>query len=135
MYKGPTQGVNSNNMKIVKKFCKYMVTKCQTQSIYDQIYSFTAKTTLTQSDHVRLDTLDADIKWILVNADCQCIKAGDSPWSPQLHTTYLVHYYWSLKLSQWKTGQNYPHAYNTIESQVPHMQLYPNPTDTISANL
>jgi len=122
-------------MKLIKKVCTQVVTECQNQGIYDHIQSITAKTTLTPSNHDTLDPLDVNLTKILVSADCQCIKAGDSPWSPQLHTTYLVHHYWSLKLSQWKTGRNYPKAYSSIEAQTPHTQLHPNPNDTISANL
>jgi len=135
MKKVPSRGVHSNDMKLVKNFCTQVTTECQNQSIYERIHSFTAKTTLTSSDHKDLDTLDADITKILINADRNCVKAGDSPWSPQLHTAYLVHHYWSLKLSQQKTRRDYPQAYSSIESQVPHTQLYPNPTNTISANL
>ncbi len=135
MHKVPTRGVYSNNMKLVEQFCTQVVQECQNQGIHDRIQNITAKTTLTTSDHHNLDQLDADLTKILVNADRQCIKAGDSPWSPQLHKAYLVHHYWSLKLSQRKTGRNYPQAYSSIEAQVPYEQLHPNPTDTISANL
>jgi len=74
MHKVPTRGVNSNNLKLVEQFCKQVVKECQTQDIYKQIYSFTAQTMLTLSDHANLDALNANLTQILVNADCQCVK-------------------------------------------------------------
>jgi len=63
------------------------------------------------------------------------VKAGDAPWSPQLHKAYLIHHYWNLKLSQKQMGHNYPHAFTAIEQQITPSRLQPAHLLTISANL
>jgi len=91
--------------------------------------------TLSAADHQELDTIDKDLTHILVKADQTCVKAGTAPWSPQLHEAYLIHHYWNLKLSHRRTGRNYPHAFNTIEQQIPPAKLKPAHLLTVSANL
>jgi len=62
-------------------------------------------------------------------------KKGNYPWSPKLHKAYLIHYYWTLKLSSKRTGHQYPQAFNKIEEQVPLAKLKPPHLHTIAANL
>jgi len=98
--------------------------------IYNKIQGIRSKTILTPIDHKELENIDKLLTQILVTADKQCIKKGQYPWSPKLHEAYLIHYYWSLKMSERKTKQTYPAAYLKIEVQVnpTKLQLVQNPT-------
>jgi len=91
--------------------------------------------TLNLQDKGELDRIDADLTQILVKADHKCVKAGNALWSPQLHEAYLIHHYWSLKLSQKRTRRNYPQAFQAIETKVHPSKLRPAHLTTISANL
>jgi len=100
-------GVNSNNQKLTQKFCKEAMKACQDANIFNHINLLTARDKLTIQERNDIKSLDCKITTILTNADKKCIKQGTHPWSPELHTTYLIHYYWSLKLSHKQTGRNY----------------------------
>jgi len=130
-----TWGVYSNNAKLIKKFCKQVITTSQDTGIYKRIHSLASKISLTPDDHKELDDIDQDLTHILVKADQACVKAGNAPWSPQLHKAYLVHHYWSLKLSQMRTGRNYLHAFTTIKQKINLSKLKLAHLLTISANL
>jgi len=111
--------VYSNNIKLVEKFCTQVIEGCQEQGIYEQIQTLASKTNMTNTNHRELDVIDNDLTHILVKANQKCVKYGNSPWLPQLHEAYLVHHYWSLKLSQKRTGWNYPQAFQVIEDRIP----------------
>jgi len=134
-YQVPSRGVYSNNLKLVEKFCKQVVADCQESGIYTRIHQMATKQTLNTQDKSELDRIDADLTRILVQADQKCVKAGNAPWSPQLHEAYLIHHYWTLKLSQKRTGRNYPQAFQAIETKVHPSKLCPGHLTTISANL
>jgi len=93
------------------------------------------KQTLNQNEKDALDQIDTDLMRILVKANQNCIKAGNVPWSPALHEAYLIHHYWSLKLSQKCTHCNYPQAFQAIKARVHPSKLCPVHLTTISANL
>ena len=119
------RGVNSNNTKLVQKFCKNVIEECRTKDLYERIHSLTSHSQLTTEQHVELDNIDQDLTKILIIADQKCVKQGTSPWSPQLHEAYLIHHYWTLKLSFKRTGHNYPQAFSKIEEKVPQVKLHP----------
>jgi len=81
------------------------------------------KESFTHDDYVTFKQIDHDVTKILVQASQECIKCGDHPWSPQLHESYLKHYYWNLKLSEKCTRCPYPQAYQQIEARIPHDKL------------
>jgi len=62
-------------------------------------------------------------------------KKGNYPWSPQLYKAYLIHYYWTLKLSSKRTGHQYPQVFDKIKEQVPLAKLNPPHVCNIAANL
>jgi len=134
-YHAPQRGVYSNNAKLVEKFCKQVITTSQEAGIYERIHSLASKISLTPNDRKELDNIDKDLTRILVKADQACVKAGNAPWSPQLHEAYLVHHYWNLKLSQKRMGRNYPQAFAAIEHKIHPSKLKPAHLLTISANL
>jgi len=129
------RGVNSNNTKLVQNFCKTVIEECHTKELYERIHSLTSQSQLTTKQHVELDNIDQDLTKILITADQKCVKQGTSPWSPQLHEAYLIHHYWTLKLSFKRTGRNYPQAFSKIEEKVPRAKLHPPHLHTITANL
>jgi len=132
----PTSGrVYSNNIKLVEKFCKQVITASQEAGIYECIHQMAAQSSLSITDHQDLDNIDKDLTQILVKADQDCVKAGTALWSPQLHEAYLIHHYWNLKLSHRRTGRNYPHAFHAIKQTVPLAKFKPAHLLTISANL
>jgi len=129
------QGVNSNNMKLTQKFCKQAILTCQESDIFNCIQALTNCQELTKYNHQTLETLNSEITKILTSADQNCVKQGNHPWSPQLHTAYLIHHYWLWKLSQKHMGCNYPQAVTKIESQIPQINLYPAHPTSITINL
>jgi len=96
----PCHGVYSNNMKMVEQFCKQVITESQEAGIYERINLLASQQSLTDVDQTELNAIDTDLTSILVKADQACVKAGTAPWSPKLHKAYLIHHYWTLKLSQ-----------------------------------
>jgi len=112
-----------------------VIAKSQEAGLYKRIHSLATKDTLSTEERKELDNIDKDLTHILVQADQNCVKAGDAPWSPQLHEAYLIHHYWNLKLSQKRTGHNYPQAFTSIEQQITPSKLHPAHLLTISANL
>jgi len=135
IYKTPLRGVYSNNTTLVEKFCAKVIKASQEDGIYERIHSLASQQSLTTDDHKELDNIDRDLTRLLVKADQTCVKAGSAPWSPQLHEAYLIHHYWTLKLSQHRTGRNYPNAFNEIEIKIPPAKLHPAHLTTISQNL
>ncbi len=117
------------------EFCKQAILACQEADIFNCIQVLTSHQELTNQDHQTLETLDSKPTKILIGANQNCIKQGNHPWSPQLHTAYLIHHYWSLKLSQKCTGWNYPHTFTKIESQILQITLYPAYPTSITINL
>jgi len=134
-YQTPIRGVFSNNTKLVEKFCKQVIKASQEVGIYERIHFIASKDNLTTEDRVELDTIDKDLTQLLVKADQACAKAGMAPWSPQLHEAYLIHHYWSLKLSHQRTSRNYPNAFRAIKQKIPPSKLQPDHLTTISSNL
>ncbi len=112
-----------------------MIEECRSAEIYERIHSLTSQVDLTPDQRIELETIDQDFTKILISADQKCVKKGTYPWSPQLHEAYLVHYYWSLKLSTKRTKRQYPQAFAKIEAQVPPAKLKPPHLHTIAANL
>jgi len=129
------RGVNSNNSKLTQNFCKEAIKACQNANIFHRIHLLTACDQLTAREKQDIESLDSELTEILINADKKFIKKGNHPWSPELHMAYLVHYYWSLKLSHKCTGREYPQAFLRIEQIVPHATLRPPYLTTISENL
>jgi len=121
--------------QISQKNCIQVIKGCHEHGIYECIQTMASKTTLTTTNHDKLDDIDKDLTQILVKASRKCVKFSSHPWSPQLHEVYLIHHYWQLKLSQKWTGQNYPQAFQSIEAKVPHHKLYQPQIQTISAHL
>jgi len=126
--------MNSNNIKLTQKFCKNAIQACQQADIFTRIYTLTACDKLTNQDHADLETIDAELTSIQTQANQQCIKQGNHPWSPALHTAYLVHHYWTQK-SQKHMGRNYPHTFVHNEQKTLHEQLHPALSTSILANL
>jgi len=122
-------------MKFTQKFCKQAILACQEANIFNHIQVLTSHQELTNQDHQTLETRDSELTKILIGADQNCIKQGNHPWSPQLHTAYLIHHYWSLKLSQKRMGCNYPQVFTKIESQILQITLYPAHPTSITINL
>jgi len=127
--------VYSNNIKIVQKFCTQVIEGCHEQGIYEQIHTLASNTNMTNTNHRELDEIDNNLTQILVKANQKCIKYGNSPWLPQLHKAYLIHHYWSLKLSQKRTGWNYPQAFQAIEVRIPNQKLYQSHLNSLSTQL
>jgi len=109
-----TRGVNSNNPTLVTIFSNYVVKAFQQADIYDQIHSLGQKENLTPTGHDDLEQLDIKLTQILIVVDKKCKKSGSHPWSPDLHQAYLIHHYWTLKLSSKQTGRQYPQAFKKL---------------------
>jgi len=131
----PQRGIYSNNNKAVQKFCKLVITACREAGIHERIHTLATQTQLTPDQHDSLEMIDIDLTTILVQADQKCTKPGHHPWSPELHEAYLIHHYWTLKLSTKRTGREYPQAFAKIEARVKPNKLRPQHLHTISANL
>jgi len=97
----------------------------QEAGLYEHIHLLASKNTLSIKERKELNNIDKDLMHILVHANQNCVKAGNAPWSPQLHEAYLIHHYWNLKLSQKQMGQNYPHTFTMIEQQIIPSRLQP----------
>jgi len=76
----PKYSINSNNTKVVQKFCNIVITKCREAGLHEQIHSLTNQTQLTSEQHELLDAIDKDLTNILVHANQQCTKPGHHPW-------------------------------------------------------
>jgi len=129
------RGVNSNNPTLIKEFCKHAIAASQEANIYGRIHQLLTKEHFSPSDHDDLEQIDVELTKLLVSADQQCKKPGTHPWSPELHKAYIIHHYWTLKLSSQRTGRQYPQALTKIENQFTITQLKLSPTDSISAHL
>jgi len=115
---------NSEYAKLMQKFCKYTIQECQQANINGQIHALTDFEELLPEHRQELKALDQEITHILVAADKQCVKSGNAPWSLQLHEVYSIHHYWSLKLSHFQTGWNYPNAFWKIKSSISAAKLH-----------
>jgi len=98
-------------MKLTQNFCNHAIEVCQQADIFARIHNLTACNQLTHQDQLDLETIDVELTAILTKADQWCINQGTHSWSPELHTAYLIHHYWTLKLSQKRMGRNYPQAF------------------------
>jgi len=64
------------------------------------------KASFSEDNHAALEQIDMDLTTIMVQANQQCTKYHNMPWSPTLHEAYLEHKYWSLQLTSLKTKLN-----------------------------
>jgi len=130
-----TRGVNSNNPTLIKEFCKHAIAASQEANLYRRIHQVLTKEHFSPSDHKDLEQIDAELTQLLVSTDQQCKKPGTHPWSPELHKAYIIHHYWTLKLSSKHTGRQYLQSLTKIKNQFTTTQLKISPMDSISAHL
>jgi len=79
-------GMISNNMKLTPKFCNHTIKACQQANIFVRIHNLTACDQLSHQDQLDLEIIDVELTAILAKADQWCVKQGNHPWSPELHT-------------------------------------------------
>ncbi len=127
--------VNSNNPALIKEFCMHAIAASQKANMYGQIHQLLTKEHFSPNNHKDLEQIDAELTQLLVSADQQCKKPGTHPWSLELHKAYIIHHYWTLKLSSKCTGRQYLQALTKIENQFTTTQLKISPTNSISAHL
>ncbi len=59
-HKAPTQGIYSNNIKIVKKVCTQVIETSKEYGIYECIHTMASKTNLVQLNHAELNAINRD---------------------------------------------------------------------------
>jgi len=59
-HKAPTQGIYSNNIKIVKKVCTQVIETSKEYGIYECIHTMASKTNLVQLNHAELNAINSD---------------------------------------------------------------------------
>jgi len=99
----PLRGVYSNTIPIVHWFCQLVGKGCDKAEIANRIAQIKECDNLTDSDREHLDKIDRDISKILTWADRKCWRFKEHLWSLTLQQDYLVHQYWTVKLSEVKT--------------------------------
>jgi len=71
--------VNSNNRKLIKKFCNKVIEHCEDANIYEQIHQLNVQTMFNPDHHAKLEAINTDLAKILVDADQECVKKGTYP--------------------------------------------------------
>jgi len=105
---------------------------CDDTNINNRIQEIEILDHLTDSDQACLDMIDADLTRILVDADAKCQPYQIYPWSPDLHTAYLDHRFWSISLSVKRTKRPHTQALETIRDRMGMKFIPLSPPDTIS---
>jgi len=67
--------------------------------------------------------------------NCAASKFKNTPWSPQLHCTYIKHWYWAMQASSLKTGRNYDHLLAQLCTKLGITATNKNRKHTIRSNL
>jgi len=98
-----SRGVYSNNMPTVRKFNDMVAEACQEAQLFTAINGLYCKYQFTTDNHNTLKQVDQKLTSILTAADQKCNRKYAYPWSLALHHAYLVHRYWTLKLSELRT--------------------------------
>ncbi len=130
------RGVNSRHELKCTKFCKHVVTKCIDHRIAERIQNLQTYESLSPQQLQELDTIDATLTKIMLQADRACGSKNTTPWSPTLHQAYLRHRLWSIALSAHRNHRDMDNIINAIKER-----LMPSPEDelettrSISANL
>jgi len=112
------RGVYSNTIPIVKRFCRLAGEGCDQANIAIRIAHIEECDKLTDKDHNTLDQIDQDISQILTRADRKCQRFKEQPWSLTLQQDYLVHRYWTVKLSEAKTECKFESALQRIWQRI-----------------
>jgi len=132
---GLIQGINSHNELQVPKYCKTVIQHCNNQRLDEQIATLLAKTQLLPDDIHKLEAIDTSLTKILVQTDQQCRPLHEAPWSPAVKNTYLVHQYWSLKLTAKHTRRDLSATFAAIKQWLEPQQLQRQPGSTLSSTL
>ncbi len=104
-------------------------------AIPDRIAQLLNKPNFSPKDHQDLEQIDVDLTQILVQADKQCSKFKNVPWSPELHRMYIEHRYWTLQASSLKTGRDYDHLIAQLRIKLGITNTDKNHRHTIRSNL
>ncbi len=112
------RGVYSNTIPIVKRFCQIAGDCCDEAQIATRIAQLEEYDELPVHERINLDQIDRDISKTLTRADrkCRCFK--EHPWSPTLQQDYLVHRYWTVKLSEVKTKKKFELALTNLRERI-----------------
>jgi len=86
-----SRGVNSNAIPTVQCFCMIANKQWEHKAIPERVAQLTQKDKFTKSDHDVLEQINQDLTNILVQANWQCSKFKNTPWSPKLHQMYIKH--------------------------------------------
>ncbi len=99
--------INSQVQTQITLYSTKVAYKWNWQEIQERIIVLMKKPKLNdKEDHANLEQIDQDLTKILVQADKQCAKFHQTPWSPKLHAAYLKHRYWPLQITSIKTKRN-----------------------------
>jgi len=98
--------MNLNAQTKVTLYSKKVALKWDQQNIQERLNELLQKNFFSENDHAVLEQIDTDLTRIMMQADQQCVKYHNTPWSPILHEAYLEHKYWSLQLTSLKTKRN-----------------------------
>jgi len=132
---GLIRGINSRNELHVPKYCKTVIQRCQQHRLDERIASLLTKPALSPDEIQELELIDATLTKILVQTDQQCRPLLQTPWSPAVRTAYMIHRYWSLKLTAKRTERDLSASFEAIEKRLEPHHLQRQPGSSISSNL
>jgi len=112
------RGTKSNDIPTVTRFCKIAGEGCDSANIAGRLAQIEDRDQLTAEDRQELNCIDKEITDILLWPDKQCKKFPEYPWSPTLHQVYLVHWFWTVKLSKVCTKCKFPSVLLRISQRV-----------------
>jgi len=112
---GLIRGINSQNELHVPKYCKTVIQRCNKHRLDERIATLLLKTELLPDKIQELELIDATLTKILVQTDQQCRPLLKTPWSPAVQTAYMIHRYWSLKLTAKRTERDLSASFEAIE--------------------
>ncbi len=112
------RGTNSNAQTKVTLYSKKVAYEWDRQNIQERLNELMQKASFSEDDHEELEQIDKDLTKIMVQADQQCAKYHNTPWSPILHDAYLEHKYWSLQLTSLKTKRNLDNVIQPIRERL-----------------
>jgi len=131
----PSTRPNQSNKLHVPKYCKTVIQRCNKHRLDEQIVTLLTKTELLPDKIQELELIDETLTKILVQMDQQCQPLLETPWSPAVQTAYMIHWYWSLKLTAKRTECDLSASFEAIEKWLEPHQLQIQPSSTISSNL
>jgi len=105
---------------------------CKKQGLFQAAQRLSLHYTLSPEDHNKLERINKALTQILTSTDQHYAWYKNSPWSPELHQTFLEHCYWQTELTQKCTCRNYKHVLDSIWAQ---LETPPPTTGSISHNL